>query len=231
MNFKIFINILFFSFIFLVSCRKENGFDCFKGVGKHTTEYRNLSSFQIIKIELVGGENIIGLVSSNIANNELIIRNNNKCNWSRSYKKSIITLNIHFTKLDSLYILGECDLFSKDTLYLNKFRLDVKSVGTIDLKVKAHNFIFWPIGNGDFKISGNTDYYFLGSVGSGNIYCTEFKSHFTQIASKSTANSYIYSDGILIIDDIGYGNIFYSGNPDSINIKQHTGTGQLIQLN
>lgn len=240
------------SYLFLIiliisisSCKKENCFDCFKGVGKQISEERKFDDFKIItindpftifliqdslnKLELIGGENLISSISSEINNNELIINNHNKCNWARSYKKSKITLNIHLTQLDSLYIIGECDVFSKDTLFLNKCRIDVQTVGSVDLKVKAKELIFWPIGNGDFTISGSTNYYFLGSLGAGNIYSNNLKSHFTTVTCRSVANNYVYSDNILIIDELGYGNIYYYGNPDSVYVKKYTGDGKLIK--
>ncbi|OFX17559.1 MAG: hypothetical protein A2033_00285 [Bacteroidetes bacterium GWA2_31_9] len=236
---------LAFIVFFLASCRKENCFDCFKGVGKQTTEQRNLNNFQIIsiydpfqvyliqdtlnKIELEGGENLLGLISSDINNNELIIKNNNKCNWSRSYKKSIITLNIHFNKLDSLYIVGECDVFSKDTINFNHMRLNFESTGSLNIKLKGNNLDFWQIGNGDFTLEGNVSSYFIGSLGSGNIFSKNLHSHFTYVTARHTANCYIYSDKILEIIELGYGNVYYSGNPDSIYIKTIVGNGKIIE--
>lgn len=231
--------------IFLFSCRKENCFDCFKGVGKQITQIRSLNNFQIIsiydpfqvyliqdslnKIELAGGENLLNLVSSDINNNELIIKNNNKCNWSRSYKKSIITLNIHFVKLDSLYIIGECDVFSKDTINFDRMRLNFESTGTLNIKLKGDNLDFWQIGNGDFFLEGNVVSYFVGSLGAGNIFSKNLHSHFTYVTARHTANCYIYSDKILDIVELGYGNIYYSGNPDSVYVKTIVGNGQLIE--
>lgn len=236
---------LAFIVFFLAACRKENCFDCFKGVGKQTTEQRNLNNFQIIsiydpfqvyliqdtlnKIELEGGENLLSLISSDINNNELIIKNNNKCNWSRSYKKSIITLNIHFNMLDSLYIVGECDVFSKDTINFNRMRLNFESTGSLNIKLKGNNLDFWQIGNGDFTLEGNVGSYFIGSLGSGNIFSKNLHSHFTYVTARHTANCYIYSDKILEIIELGYGNVYYSGNPDSIYIKTIVGNGKIIE--
>lgn len=243
MNFRILLTVSFVV-IFLSSCRKENCFDCFKGVGKQTTEQRNLNDFRIItindpfqvyliqdslnKIELEGGQNIIELVSSEIYNNELIINNNNKCNWARSYKKSIITLNIHFVKLDSLYIVGECDVFSKDTINFDRMRLNFESTGSLDIKLKGNNLDFWQIGNGDFTLEGNVISYFIGSIGSGNIFSKNLHSHFTYVTARHTANCYIYTDKILDIIELGYGNVYYSGNPDSIYVKNINGNGKII---
>ncbi|OFX53945.1 MAG: hypothetical protein A2046_14400 [Bacteroidetes bacterium GWA2_30_7] len=244
MNFRILLLLLFIVF-FLASCRKENCFDCIKGVGKHTTEKRELSYFKIItindpfqvyliqdsinKIELEGGENLINSVSTEINDNELIINNFNKCNWARSYKNSIITLNIHFKKLDILYINGECDVFSKDTINSDVFRLDFGGIGSLNIKVNSKEFYLWQTGNGDFTISGKANYYLLGSLGSGNVYSNNLKSHFIDITSKSTADCYINTDNILNVTELGYGNIYYSGKPKSINIKTIVGNGKLIE--
>lgn len=230
--------------IFLFSCRKENCLDCFKGVGKQISENRSLDNFRIIsiydpfqvyliqdslnKIELEGGENLLNLVSSDINNNELIIQNNNKCNWSRSYKKSIITLNIHFVTIDSLYIVGECDVFSKDTINFDRMRLNFESTGTLNIKLKGDNLDFWQIGNGDFTLEGNVISYFIGSIGSGNIFSKNLHSHFVYVTARHTANCYIYTDKILDIIELGYGNVYYSGDPDSIYVKTINGNGKII---
>lgn len=246
MNFK-YILILYFIVIFLTSCRKENRFDCVKGVGNNASVQREIGDFRIItikdpfqvyliqdtfnRVEIIGGENLLQSVTTEVDNdnNELIIRNRNLCNWTRNYKKSIISLNIYFKKVDIIYISGECDVFSKDTIKFKDLRIDFASTGTIDIKVKGNEFYFWQTGNGDFTISGEAGYYFIGSLASGNIYSTNLISHFVDVTCRSTTNCYVFTDNVLNVLELGYGDIYYNGNPPKIYVKTIVGDGKLIQ--
>src|SRR5688572_20402713 len=89
----------------LAGCQKENQFDCFKSTGKTTTVTRPLSAFNSLRlqddaqvilvqdsnsfVEIKGGTNLTDNILTEIKNQELTIRNINKCNWVRSYKPEI----------------------------------------------------------------------------------------------------------------------------------------------
>ncbi len=97
---------LFFTFSLLfISCDKEEAWDCIKSTGEITTETRILENFNKIVlydninlwmiqdstayIEITAGKNLIPKISIEIENGILIIKNENKYNWLRSYKYSI----------------------------------------------------------------------------------------------------------------------------------------------
>ena len=74
--------------------------DCFKSTGKIVDEYRAVQQFNEIQvmnninlfitydtiqeIRVEAGKNLVNLIKTDVNNNRLIIKNNNKCNWIRS---------------------------------------------------------------------------------------------------------------------------------------------------
>jgi hypothetical protein len=92
--------------LFLFSCKKENMNDCFTDRGLTAVEKRKLDVFRNIKlgkrIQLVliedtvnyaiveAGSHLLPSIVTSVEGEVLTIQNNNKCNWVRTYKDSIL---------------------------------------------------------------------------------------------------------------------------------------------
>jgi hypothetical protein len=86
----------------LFSCRKEVE-NCFRSTGEIEEEFRSIGSFQNLRLEdnlnltwhfsdsayvkIRAGKNLIPKITTAINGNELVIRNQNSCNWTRSYSR------------------------------------------------------------------------------------------------------------------------------------------------
>ena len=108
-----FIFILFLG-VSLAACKKANRFDCIKRTGEIKTESRALEYFDIIDVqnnvnvfliqdsinfaEIKAGKNLISNIETSVVAHTLYIKNNNKYNFTRSYKHDI-EIYIHFKKL------------------------------------------------------------------------------------------------------------------------------------
>ncbi len=163
---KTFFKILFTLLVLvtLSSCRKSPVCDCFEVTGNQATDDRTsaLASFnQIVayddmnvfisigpeeKVLISGGENLIRNISANATNGVLSLRNENNCNWLRSYKKS--TINIYITMPEVTFITnnGYGTIQSADTITTDNFQVETYSAGDINLAVHCNSItahLFW----------------------------------------------------------------------------------------
>ena len=93
--------IYFVSFIVLVGCNNENANNCFQSAGTITQIEVELPFFDKVvvhsRIELIitegseqkviieSGKNLLPDITAKVTNNELVLTNNNTCNFSISY--------------------------------------------------------------------------------------------------------------------------------------------------
>src|SRR5580700_7348642 len=98
--------LILFCAVSAISCRKVPVCDCFEAAGAPSEENRTsvLPYFEQVYVQddlnvsisignteqvlIQGGSNLIHNISATVSNNVLTLKNNNICNWLRSYKKS-----------------------------------------------------------------------------------------------------------------------------------------------
>jgi len=232
----------------LFSCKKENAFDCLKSNGTEITEARTVDSFSVIKVydkidlniskgsefkvEVKAGKNIIKNVGTRIVNSELIIENNNKCNFVRGYKKHI-TVNVvvpHLTKIDNegvgtVWFNGD---YSQDTIFVR-----AENSGDIHLRGAFKEIRTSSHGNGDIYVSGSCNRLFVYSFGTNFTFCENLSvNDYIFIESISIGDCYINAptNGVLEYNLWRSGNIYYKGQPAVINnFSDGTAKGRLIK--
>lgn len=233
------------AFIVLVfaGCKKEN---CFKSTGKIVTEERQLEDFGKIELSdyinlfitqdtvnrilVEAGENLISAVVTEVNDGVLVIKNNNMCNWMRSYKKQI-NVYLFCRNLFMINYNGAGDVKSMNTIVSDSVELNFWSgAGQISLDVQCRIVrIHMHTGVGDAEVSGTTQYLSCFYRGNGQVRCTNLQASDAYIDSKGTNDCYINTTGHLSAR-IGYiGNVYYSGQPSSIE-SEITERGRLIPL-
>lgn len=238
--------ILFFiPLLFALSCSKEKKCDCLKSTGDIITEIRTVSPFNQIQIEdkinvflkqdtfysvkVEAGENLLSDIITEVSDSILEIRNDNKCNWIRSYKPEI---NVYITFKDLWhikYLKGTGKVISEDTIHTHHFELDdFEGTGSLNFLVHADETFFkLHTGPADLKVSGVTNYNYLYTAGNGPADLSNLKASVVDVDSKSTANDYVWAVNE-INASIGYvGSVYYKGSP-SIITHNYTGSGRLI---
>lgn len=231
--------------VFIDSCSKEKRCDCLKSTGAVITEERTVTPFNQIKIEdkinlflkqdtfysvkVEAGENLLYDIITEVNDSMLEIRNNNHCNWVRSYKPEI---NVYVTFKNIwhlIYLKGAGKVITEDTIRTDSFRLDnLEGTGSLNFFINAdETFFILHTGPADLTVKGKTNYSYLYTAGNGPTDMTEYNSKIVCITSKSTADSYVWvTDEIDVwIDYVG--NIYYKGNP-SVITHNYTGSGRLI---
>ena len=173
----------------LFSCKKEKNFTCFSTSGKDISQVRKVQTFKNIRstskiiititqgntqsVEVTAGENIIHKVKTSVNNDELLIEDENVCDFVRGYKRKI---KVHITTPYLYELINE----SVANIYLNDFVLDslyIKAGSAGDnyvngkfkqVKISSH-------GNGDVYLSGETNGLAIYMDGENFIRSFDFK--------------------------------------------------------
>jgi hypothetical protein len=236
---------LFFLAAGIMSCEKEHMFDFLKSTGNDITAYRNvngnfteivlendinlvLTQGPAYEIKLVGGENMLPGIDTDIADSTLTLRNNNKFNWVRSYDRKITA----YVTLPHLLRLGykatgnvtNTDTIREDSLFV----VTSGGSGYIQLLIKTKSsHLSINAGSADIEVSGISGVNYIYSNGYGPFHCLNLQTDITYITSNSTNDCYVNVRNLISYNLLSLGNIFYIGNPQKEPGKV-TGSGKLL---
>lgn len=233
-------------FCCFASCQKANERACIKSYGDSSEIeipidsvskfllYKNLTYHiyqdTLRKVIIKGGSNVVTLVDVVNENNELSIKNSNKCNFLRDFDKQI-TVEIHYPFYSRIYSETEDSLLFKDTIHSNYLYIEqVLAGGHVDLNMVGGTLVMIASnGVGNYTVSGEVNHADLRiqSGASGN--ALDLKSPYFEIDQNSTGNLFVNLDSaeaVVIIK--GTGNVIYTGEPDSVAITK-IGVGELIK--
>ena len=231
------------------SCKKAEDRQCLKSTGSIINQEIGMPSFSkldlnekieyclvqdtICKVMLNGGENLLNEVKISVSNDRLVITNENKCNFLRSYKK-VIKAEIHFVNITEINYRGTEELTNTDVLNLPWLTLSIlNSSGSVKLNINSNSIYANASGGyGDFNLSGNTNYanLYIDNNGFCNTYGLKVKDS-VRVISNTMGTMMVNSDNTILKADIkNGGNIFYEGVPSSIVLNK-IGKGNLLKEN
>lgn len=229
------------------SCKKENLCDCVKSTGEETTEERTpegtfneielfdkvnlfIQQDTVDKIRVEAGKHLLPLVETSISNNKITIKNKNKCNWVRSYKKEI-NVYLSVKNLNQITYRGEGNVKSLNTITTDSIYIESwNGSGSINLSLKTKTSIA-AIHNGcaDITLKGYSGVSTIYSIGNGFIYADELESGYTYLYSSGVGNCSVWATKEIGVEMHGLGDVYYKGNPPSIRYSIITGKGKLIK--
>ncbi|MCZ2249333.1 MAG: DUF2807 domain-containing protein [Bacteroidia bacterium] len=242
---KYVLNIFLLAVLLLVGCRKENMCDCIKRSGANTVEKRVLPTFNTIEInpnihvylvqdtlcyaEIKAGRNLMNNIETKVDQNVLRVKNNNTCNFMRSYKQ-VVEVYLHFEKLNELIYQGTGPVKSVNTINnRQKFTFTCwDGVDTVRLQLNApivHANIH--TGVADLILQGYADSLYAYARGSGCFRLQQFKCNYVYANNLSSGNFYLWAEKKLEVLLQSAGDIYYKGSPGEI-IEQKRGSGKLI---
>lgn len=230
----------------LPGCDKFFLDDCARSSGKVIFESRESADISYISltdnvnlileqgsahsIRVEAGENIIGNIITEIDGNNLYIRNENHCNWVRSYSKEI---NVYVTvsSLDSINYRGSGEIISLDTIRNDSIKVDVwEGSGTINMKIDVDKSrLNLHYGTVDMIFSGYSGLTYIYASSYGPFHCQDLETKYTLINNRGTNDCYVRASLKLFAEIEYVGNIYYYGDPEEV-LSNITGTGQLIKM-
>lgn len=227
--------------ILFISCKKENRCDCIKRTGEIITEKRMLNGFDMIVVEddldvfitqdpifeikVEAGENIVPLIKTEVVNGVLFIRNKNRCNWTRSYKKPL-NVYVNCPKLQYVTSDGTGDIKSLNAITTNDLHVQIKNSGNVELSVNNQRVFTHMHGSGDVTLRGSTMEHACSIGGTAYIYAADLETSYTYINTFTLGTCYVRARDLLICKMEEKGDTFCYGNPAVIQ-KEQLSTGQL----
>jgi hypothetical protein len=231
----------------IYGCKKENRFDLFKRTGKQIIEKRDLDFFNVIDVndnldvylvqdslcfaEIKAGKNLVSNIKTKVESNQLIINNNNKYNFTRSYQHKI-EIYIHFKQLNELIYRGTGAISSINEIKNNSFTFNswdgadtVKLL--LDVPVVYANI---HTGVADLIVHGKSNQLYAYARGSGTFRMYNFKCQNVYTNNLSSSDHYFYAEKKIEALVQYVGNTFCKGNPQEI-VKSETNNGKLLIVN
>jgi hypothetical protein len=226
------------------SCHKAPLCDCFMAAGSPSSITRSVDNFNQItlnddvnlflavgpqQIVIDGGKNLIQNIVTDVSGGMLTLKNNNICDWARSYKKSVINVYVTSPNINYILINGVGTVQSTDTITFDTLHVQTKSAGDINLTVKNKAFYASMFSSADLTVTGTSNIFECNFfAGTGFVYCDKLISGYTYMVNNSIGDCYITSTGEMDVTIFKEGNVYYAGNPSPIHLKTY-GKGQLIK--
>ncbi|MDN5202896.1 head GIN domain-containing protein [Fulvivirgaceae bacterium BMA10] len=232
--------------VFTASCNDPDSFDCVKKTGEVIEEERILETFTKLvihhdinvsllngdnqKVIVKAGENLMSKISLEVEGNELVIRNNNTCNWTRSYGG----IDVFVTSNDLTYIKssGSGNINSVDTYHIEKqLNIECKDgSGDFNLDVSGNKLVVVNNSLANINLSGSITNLTVG------YYYNYGRCHARDLVAQNIFINHLGVNDILVKSNNkirgnieSTGNVIYYGNANDVKMNI-TGTGQLIKM-
>lgn len=236
--------ILFVCMAILSSCKKS-GTNCLNSSGPVVREVREVSEFDsiemndyvnliltqdsVVKVEVETGKNLQSGIETTVTERQLVIRNHNICNWLRSYS---VPVNVYATvhNLKKIYYNSSGNISTTNPITSKKLTVDVwGGAGTIDLNldIKGFGYFIVHMGTADLKLRGNCSICSIYSGEYGLIQAGDLLTGYSFVSNHGSNDVYVKAIQYLSATIESIGNIYYTGNPDSLDIVIN-GPGEVI---
>ncbi|MBI2968129.1 MAG: DUF2807 domain-containing protein [Bacteroidetes bacterium] len=228
-----------------LSCKKENRNNCIKGTGPLVREERVMPAFDTLRVfdnihlfldmdsqrrvVVECGEKLLPGIQTDVINNELIIRNNNICNWLRSYKRGIINVYVYTPPILKIVTNSTAPVKGMDTIKTHYMYLSVMNTGDVELTLNMVLLLGDTHSSGDVILHGTCGILNMWLLGTNFLRSYDLETSYSFIQSHTTGDSYTYVTtelGVLINSE---GNIYYRGNPSKVAVE-NSGTGELVKV-
>lgn len=232
--------------LLLVACKKATQRACLKSYGAESQLeipidsvsnfmlYKNLNYHiyqdTLRKIIIRGGANVIQMVDVRNISGELSIQNKNKCNFLRDYDKHI-QVEIHYPFYHRIYSETEDSLVFEETIYSSYLYVDqALGGGNVILHMEGGTLVLIARnGVGSYEVSGHVNHADLRIQNGASGNARQLKSPHFELDHNSTGKLFVNLDSAQAIVSIkGTGDVFYSGDPDTIIVNQ-TGVGEIVK--
>jgi hypothetical protein len=244
---KLMMHIALMHFIILMnSCNKENAPDCFQHAGETKTVRRDVGNWTSIElrdylqielidsaqqfVEIEGPGNLLNDITSTVDNGKLLIRNENTCNFVRSFRHRI-HVQIYSPEFKDIQNYCTGDIKSINKLISGVIKIDNRdAAGRIELEVETDTItIASHTGVCDVLISGKSQITNLFNQGVGIVDARLLNTTDAFVNNSSINDVFVNSNGYFYAHIAYSGNIYYSGAPNHID-SDISGRGKIIPL-
>ncbi len=232
--------------VLLAGCAREQWDDCITSTGPERTEEREVGGYDRIvlndRIDLVleerqagtvmveGGRNLLGQVVTEVHAGELTIRNDNRCNWVRSFKPRI-TVHASWGGLRKLQLLGTGDVSCAGTITQPTFEIDQDGgMGRTELRLDVDScHVGSRSGAGDLIMHGTARAGSIFQSGTGHVDAYGFSIEHLWVKNDGLVHLRCRAPGSLHAIVEGSGDIRYAGSPTTVTTEIN-GSGRVIAV-
>lgn len=179
-------NIVYILIVLSLSSCKKDFFNSCISAGDNSSKLVSLDNFtkldiqdrfkiyliqdSIQYIEIKGKKNLIEDLSFIVKDGTLTLEDNNRCKLFKGYHTTDLLL--HFETLEEIKLDGNSELYSTDTLNLQKLFIESHAdMSQWDLKLKSQKLeIKFHAVVGKMKITGETDLAYIYTSGSNHLF-------------------------------------------------------------
>lgn len=228
--------------IIVSSCKKENRCDCIKRTGEIITQIRDVKNFDkifvennlniflsqdsVFEVKVEAGKNLQSLIKLEVTDDgTLYLRNKNRCNWARSYDKA---LNVYIKMPVIKYITSEStgNIKGMNVITTDKFDVQTKNSGDIELTVNNKSVISHMYGSGDLTLHGHTFENACDIGGTAFLNCKDLYTPYTWVHSYTSGICNVSATDLLTCIIDRNGDVICYDNPSVVQ-KKVNGKGNL----
>lgn len=227
----------------LLSCKKSpwsNGE--VKTVARSIASFSKIEMYDNVDVTLVkseeprvdvrSGSNLIDNIVTDVDGDRLTIKNENTCNWLRSYDVPI-EVTVYFDKIDTIYYESVGNLIFHDTVK-NDLKVNVHDgSGDISIKVDCNLLdVYYYNRISDMTICGTADNLILENLAYAPVHAENLQTKFCKVVSHSTNDCFVHCTDSLDATIQYIGDIYYKGvSEEKIHLTVAPGaTGRLRGL-
>ena len=227
-------------------CAREQWDDCITSTGPERTDERVTGDYDRIVLEdridlvledrptgsvtVTGGRNLLGQVVTEVHDGELTIRNDNRCNWVRSFKPRI-TVHASWSGLHRLRLLGTGDVSCTGTITRPDFGIDQDGgMGRTELRLDVDScHLGSRSGAGDLIIHGAARAGSIFQSGTGHVDAYGIAIDHLWAKNDGLVHLRCRAPGSLHAIVEGSGDIRYAGSPTTVTTEIN-GSGRVIAV-
>jgi hypothetical protein len=229
----------------LAGCSDGHRLDCLKSTGSITTQHRTVDR-RTRSVEVYGnvdltivpdtatyaevraGEHVAdGITLTSEGPQNLVIKNTNTCNWTRSYDTPFeVRLHIpHLTNIrqEGYGLVSTASRWTQDTLF-------VHLLGAGDVKLDLSSKYLWTdmYELGDMTFTGTTNEFIPTVGGSGFLFADGLAAQacYLRTTRTSLGDAHLRAVDIIGGTHAGKGTLYYAGNPGGVSIS---GSGKVVK--
>jgi len=229
--------------LIIFACNSEDVNDCFQTSGEIIYQEISVTSFEKIfvnrdieliikdapdyKVTIETGENLINDVEVEVIDNELVLTDNNSCNYVREYgitKIYVEAPNINVIRTSSQYSVSSdgilyypaLNLYSEDFNAENEF-----TVGDFRLHIASENLEVVSNNLSFFYIDGNVENLFVGFYsGAGRFEGENLRAEHVQVYHRGSNDMVVNPQQSLTGELRGTGNLISVNQPTVVDVER-----------
>jgi hypothetical protein len=162
------------------------------------------------KLTIEADEEIMGLIVTEVKNDELKIR------FSRSSVRTKTPIRIWVTavEIEGLYLSGSGNIITETSVKTDEIELKLSGSGNIKVKDLTCDEVDAAIsGSGNIDVAGSADEMEITISGSGNCNADAFKTEESGVRISGSGNCKVNASKELSVAVSGSGSVFYVDNP------------------